>query len=308
MNTSPLILGTMHFGTAIDEKTSFAVLDRFVDAGGEWIDTADVYALWLGKNREYGQSETLIGRWLAARPGVRDRIKIATKTGANPIVPDGWPYDRTGLSATAIDENFAGSLKRLGTDRVDLLFAHLEDRRVPIEETADAFAGLIADGTALRIGLSNHPSWRVERAHSHVPLFALQHSYSYLLPRPGLQLPWQDQPFNMLSSDHLDFAKSNDVEIWAYTALLRGAYDNPAKEFHEFYDHPGTTRRLEVLTEVAAELGVTRGQAVLSWLVGGSPSIRPILGGSTVEQLDSALVGVDLTLPTELRERLDAVG
>jgi aryl-alcohol dehydrogenase-like predicted oxidoreductase len=298
----------MHFGTAIDEKTSFAILDRFVDAGGEWIDTADVYALWLGTNDEYGQSEALIGRWLAARPGVRDRVKIATKCGANPIVPKGWPYERKGLSAEMIDEAFTGSLSRLGVDHVDLLFAHLEDRRVPIEETADALAAEMTKGRAMRIGLSNHPSWRVERAHSHVPIFALQHSYSYVLPRPGLQVPWQDQPFNMLSSDHLDFAKENGAEVWAYTALQRGAFDNPAKEFHEVYDHPGTTSRLAVLTDVAAELGVTRGQAVLSWLVGGSPSIRPILGGSTVEQLDSALVGVDLELPAELRARLDAVG
>ena len=91
MTTSRLVLGAMMFGTTIDETTSFALLDRFVDAGGEWIDTADCYSFWASDSGYGGDSEELLGRWLAARPGARERVKIATKFGAEPRVAGDWP-------------------------------------------------------------------------------------------------------------------------------------------------------------------------------------------------------------------------
>lgn len=311
MTTPRLVLGAMMFGTAIDEATSFRILDRFVDAGGEWIDTADCYAFWASESGYGGQSEELLGRWLAARPGVRDRVKIATKFGAEPRDAANWPDSREGLAPDTIRTAVQGSLRRLGTDHVELLWAHMEDRSVPIEETADAMSELVADGTTERVGTSNHPAWRVERGIAHVlargghPFTALQHSRSYLSPRPGLNFPGQIHRFGVLNDEHLDLAAVRGLDIWAYTPLLSGAYDNPAKPIPEVFDHPGSTRRLAVLDEVAAQLGVGRGQVVLAWLVGAG--ILPILGGSKVEQLDAALDGVALELPTELRERLDAV-
>ncbi|WP_262927718.1 aldo/keto reductase [Microbacterium sp. NIBRBAC000506063] len=108
----------------------------------------------------------------------------------------------------------------------------------------------------------------------------------------------------MLSDEQHDFAREHRLELWAYSPLMSGAYDDPAKPISEVYDHPGSTRRLEVLDEVAAELEVSRGQAVLAWLVGHG--IRPILGGSKLHQLDAALDAVTLDLGQEHRERLDA--
>ncbi len=311
MTAINLALGAMMFGTRIDEKTSFDLLDRFVDAGGEWIDTADCYSFWASDSGFGGQSEELLGRWLRARPGVRDRVKLSTKVGAEPLRRDDWPASREGLSASVVRSATEGSLRRLGVDRVDLLWAHMEDRRVPIEQTADALGSLVAEGITERVGTSNHPAWRVERARQHAltsglrPVDSVQHSYSYLSPRPGRVVEGQNHRFGMLDDELLDLAAEESLDIWAYTPLLAGAYDNPEKPIDDVYDHPGTTRRLAVLDEVARELGATRGQVVLAWLVGHSPAITPILGGSKLHQLEAALEGVQLVLPEELRRRLD---
>ncbi|WP_022894375.1 aldo/keto reductase [Agromyces subbeticus] len=312
MTNPALVLGAMKFGTEIDEDTSFALLDRFVEAGGVWIDTADCYSFWASESGYGGQSELVLGRWLAARPGMRDRVLISTKVGAEPLDASDWPASREGLSARVIRSAFEGSLQRLGTDRVDLLWAHMEDRRVPIEESADAFSELVRSGATARVGTSNHPAWRVERARARAiatgghPVDAMQLSRSYLAPRPGAQPEGQNHRFGMMSDEQVDYAHENGLELWAYTPLLSGAYDNPGKRIATAYEHPGTERRLAALDAVATELGMPRGQVVLAWMVGGSPSIMPILGGSKLEQLDSALQGVTLELPIELRERLDA--
>jgi len=300
----------MMFGTTVDEKTSFALLDRFVERGGVWIDTADCYSFWASESGQGGDSERVIGRWLAARPGMRERVRISTKLGAEPLWAGSWPERRAGLSRRAVLDAFAGSLDRLGVDSVDLLWLHQEDRTVPIEETVEALAELTGQGLARRVGASNHPAWRVERARAHarsigaLPLDALQLNSTYLRIRPGTLPPGVVHPFGVLSDEQLDYARTHGLEVWAYTPLLSGAYDNPEKEIPEVYDHPGTTRRLEALDSVAGELGASRGQVVLAWQV--ARGIRPMLGGSRVEQLDIALDGVRLELSPEQFERLSS--
>lgn len=158
MTESPLVLGAMLFGITVDESTSFALLDRFVERGGVWIDTADCYSFWASASGRGGESEALLGRWLTARPGMRDLVKISTKVGADPDKPGTWPANREGLSARVVREATHRSLDRLGTDRVDLLWAHMEDRTVPIEETVTAMSRLVDEGVADRIGASNHPA------------------------------------------------------------------------------------------------------------------------------------------------------
>ncbi|GAA3342023.1 aldo/keto reductase [Amorphoplanes nipponensis] len=303
---SPLVLGAMMFGTTVDERTSFALLDRFVERGGSWIDTADCYAFWAADTGRGGDSERLLGRWLVARPGVRDRVRIATKLGAEPLEPGSWPQRREGLSPAAVRAAFTGSLDRLGLDRVDLLWLHQEDRSVPIEDTVEALAGLGAD----RFGVSNHPAWLVERGRAHAraigarPFDALQLNATYLRPRPGTLPPGVAHRFGILSDEQADYAAEHQMDLWAYTPLLSGAYDNPAKPIPAVYDHPGNTARLAVLDEVAAESGASRGQVVLAWLLGRG--IRPMLGGSKLAQLDSALEGVALKLSEDQVQRLDA--
>ncbi|WP_345218288.1 aldo/keto reductase [Georgenia halophila] len=312
MPTPQLVLGTMYFGTRLDDAESFALLDRFVEAGGRWLDTADCYCFWEAESGHGGQSEAVIGRWLAANPSMRSEVRISTKIGAEPQFPGGFPEHVGGLSAQAIRDAFLGSRDRLGVDSVDLLWAHIEDRSARLEETVEAMTDLVTAGATQATGFSNHPTWIVERA-QHLarglgrPAFtALQHSYSYLQPRPYAPIDGQDHRFGMLTDEHRDYARSNGLDVWAYSPLLQGRYDRDDRDFTSAYEHIGNERRLAALRQVADELGVSPGQVVLAWLVGSTPSITPMLGGSTVEQLDAALVGVQLTLAQEQRGLLDA--
>ena len=160
---SVLSLGAMLFGTATDEPTSFALLDRYVEAGGSFVDTSNNYAFWVN-GTQGGESEELLGRWRRSR-GIGDEVVIATKVGGRPLAPS-TTFSRNieGLSAKVIRESAERSRERLGVEQLDLLYAHVEDRTVPLEETVEAFAGLVAEGTVGLIGVSNQWAWRVERA------------------------------------------------------------------------------------------------------------------------------------------------
>lgn len=306
--STPLVLGAMFFGTTIDEDTSFALLDRFVERGGRWIDTADCYSFWASDSGRGGDSERVIGRWLAARPGVRDQVRIATKVGAEPLWKGSFPARRSGLSRRAVHEAFAGSLDRLGVDHVDLLWLHVEDRHVPIEQTVDAVGELTADGRVRRVGASNHPAWRVERARAHalrtgaLPIDAVQLNHTYLVPRPGTVHPGSGHRFGVLSDEQRDHAEEHGMEIWSYGPLLTGIYDNPDKPIPDGFDHPGTDRRLAALDAVAGDLGATRSQVVFAWLV--AHGVRPMLGGSRLRHLETAFDGAAIVLTDAQLARL----
>ncbi|HEU4542055.1 MAG TPA: aldo/keto reductase [Jiangellaceae bacterium] len=309
----PMALGAMYFGTRVDERTSIELLDRFAASGGTQVDTSNNYSFWSSESGYGGQSERVIGRWLAGNPGIRERLLISTKVGAEPTVAGRWPESREGLSARAIADGVKGSLDRLGVDRIDLYWAHMEDRTVDLEETVGALGELVAGGTVARLGVSNHPTWRVERARQIAASLglagysALQLSYSYLQPRPLAPVEGQAHRFGFVTEETLDYVAENpDVTLWAYSPLLLGAYVRADRPLQDAYDHPGTSRRLAVLDEVSAELGATRNQVVLAWLSGGQPAITPIVGVSSARQLDEAMAGVSLSLTAEQRLRLDS--
>ena len=300
---STICLGAMPFGTTVDEETSFAILDRFVEAGGTTIDTANCYSFWI-PGAQGGESEAVLGRWLAAR-GNRDQLVLASKVGSG-LNADGGSE---GLAAGVISEQLAGSLSRLGTDHLDIYYAHREDRQTPDEEALEAFHRAVTAGTVRSLGASNHASWRLAETRSFAaakgwtPYSVVQQRYSYLQPRPGTTLP--EGGHVHASEDLLDYVRSHDLTMFAYTSLLWGTYTRPEKKLPEHYEHPGTERRLKALSEVAGELGVSANQVVLAWLIGGSPAIVPLVGVSTVAQLDEVLAAADLDLPEELRKRLD---
>jgi aryl-alcohol dehydrogenase-like predicted oxidoreductase len=309
---SVLSLGAMNFGTATDEATSFAILDRYVEAGGTFIDTADNYAFWAG-GTQGGESEELLGRWRRSR-GVGDEIVIATKRGARPLAPGtGWIDNAEGLSAPVIRESAERSLDRLGRGRLDLLYAHVEDPSVPLAETVEAFAGLVAEGIVGLLGVSNHWAWRVERARrlaaaAGLPGYeVLQYHHSYLRPRsdlPGPVSPDGDQ--GMVSADLLSYLRAEpQLTVVAYSPLLKGHYARQDKSLGPEYDHPGTRARLAALREVAQEVGGTVSQVVLAWLIDGEIPMIPLVGASSVAQLDESLAAVDLKLTAEQRTRLD---
>jgi aryl-alcohol dehydrogenase-like predicted oxidoreductase len=313
---SVLGLGTHLFGTATDEATSFAILDRYVQAGGTFIDTSGNYAFWVN-GTQGGESEELLGRWRRSR-GAGEEIVIATKVGARPLAPGtSFTDNAEGLSAKVIRESAERSRDRLGVARLDLLYAHIDDPKVPLGETVAAFAALVADGTAGLLGVSNHWAWQVERARSlaaaaGLPGYeVLEYQHSYLRPRtdlPGSRSP--DGMQNMASGDVLSYLRAEpQLTMVAYAALLRGGYVRQDKldaaEFAEF-DHPGTPVRLAALREVAKDAGATVNQVVLAWLIGAEVPMIPLVGASSVAQLDESLAAVDLELTTEQRTRLDA--
>ena len=310
--TVPLALGAMNFGTTTDEATSVALLDRFAEAGGTMIDTANCYSFWNDPSGYGGQSEELLGRWFAARQGVRDRVVLSTKCGAEPTVAHGdWPSTREGLGAKAVPEALKASLKRMGVDRVEYYWSHMEDRRVPVEETVGAFGALVEEGLAGKLGASNHTTWRVEQARGEAARLgvagysALQLLHSYVKPRPESALA-SGHRFGWFTDETRDYAVAEGLEVWAYSPLLTGSYVRDDRPFPEAYDHPGTTRRLAALATVAKDLGVSRNQVVLAWLTGAVEKVVPIVGVSSVEQLDEALAGAALELSGEQRELLDA--
>ena len=301
-----LVLGTMYFGTRTDEATSFAMLDRYVAAGGRVLDTANCYSFWTSPTGHGGQSESVIGRWLAANAGLRDELVVATKVGQEPV--DGGVE---GLSAPVVAREAARSAERLGVDVIDLYWAHGEDRSVPIEETVAAFGALVGTGAVRRLGVSNHPVWRVEQARLLAeaqgvePYSALQLTTSYVEPRPGAPVEGKDHRFGFVSDETVDYlAEHPDLELWVYSPLVQGSYDRADRPFPAAYDHPGTTARLAALASVASSRGVARSQVVLAWLL--ARGWKPIVGVSTLEQLDSALAAASLELSPEELAALDA--
>ncbi|WP_405059288.1 aldo/keto reductase [Kribbella sp. NBC_01505] len=312
MSELNLALGAMEFGSRIDEKTSFALLDQYVAEGGVWIDTANCYSFWQSESGFGGQSEELLGRWFAQRPGVRERVRIATKVGCEPTVPGGFPDHTEGLGGAAIDAALEASLRRLGIDHIDLYWAHWDDRSTPLDETVAAFGKHHGAGTIGQIGLSNWALWRVERARGLAAAAgvaepsAFQLRYSYLQPRPLVRDHIHNHRFGWITDEVLDFVDNQPHwDLWAYSPLMSGAYERADRPIEEAFDHPGTTRRLEVLDKVAAELGVSRSSVVVAWLTGGTPPVRPIVGASRTEQLTASITGARLELPAELRTKLD---
>jgi aryl-alcohol dehydrogenase-like predicted oxidoreductase len=295
-----LVLGTMYFGTRTDEATSFALLDRFVQAGGRVLDTANCYSFWSSPTGHGGQSEAVLGRWLAANPGLRPELVIATKVGVEPADDGG----AEGLSARVIERAAARSRERLGVDAIDLYWAHSEDRSTDLEETVAAFGALVRDGAVRRLGVSNHPTWRVQQARSIAarlgvePYTALQLTTSYVEPRPGAQVPGKDHRFGFVTDETVDYVQTHpEIDLWVYSPLVQGSFDRADRPFPEAYDHPGTTSRLAALNILARDRRVPASQVVLAWLV--AKGWKPIVGVSSVEQLESALASDRISLTPE---------
>ncbi|MET8434352.1 aldo/keto reductase [Streptomyces sp900116325] len=310
---SVISLGAMLMGTLTDEATSFAVLDRYAEAGGTFIDTSNNYAFWV-EGSQGGESERLLGRWRRSR-GVGDEIVIATKLGARPNSPSaGFTRDIEGLSPKVVRESAERSREHLGVERLDLLYAHVQDHGVPMRDTVEAFGELVTEGTVGLLGVSNHWAWQVERARAlaaaaGLPGYeVLQYHHSYLRQRtdlPSLRSP--DGQEGVAAGDLLSYLRAEPALVpVAYSPLLARSYVRADKPLGPEFDHPGTRARQAALRTVAEETGATVNQVVLAWLIGGDVPVVPLVGASSVAQLDESLAAVDLELTAEQRATLDA--
>jgi aryl-alcohol dehydrogenase-like predicted oxidoreductase len=286
----PLSLGGNVFGWTADEAQSFAVLDAYTDAGGNFVDTADVYSAWVPGNKG-GESETVIGRWLKAR-GNRADVLIATKVSQHP--------EYQGLTAANIKAAADASLRRLGTDYIDLYYTHYDKPEVPVEEIIGALDELVTAGKVRAIGASNISAERLQESldfsdrENLARYVALQPHYN-LVSRDTYEGPLQDVasraglatvPYYALASGFLTgkYRPGTTVE----SARAQGAAR-----------HLQTERGRRVLTaldEVAQARGAQIPTVALAWLAAQPTVAAPVASARTVEQLPALLAVADVTL------------
>lgn len=308
-SVSALSLGCMLFGSSTDERTSYALLDQYAEAGGRFLDTANNYAFWV-EGYSGGESERLLGRWMQER-GNREEIFLATKVGAMPTVPGGDFSSAEGLSAAAIESAMDASLERLQTDYIDLYYAHIDHRQSDLTETLGAFDALIESGKVRHIACSNMMAWRVQQArdiseaNGWASYCGVQQRYSYLRPKPSTNFGVQE----IASEELLDYCRENeDFTLLAYSPLLSGAYTRSDRPLPDAYVSADSEARLGVLREVAAELGATPNQVVIAWMLQGTPSVLPVIAASRAEQLAETLAAPEVKLSAEQLERLQHAG
>ena len=306
LDVSPLCLGANVFGWTCDEEQSFAVLDAYVEAGGNFIDTATVYSVWVPGNVG-GESEAIIGRWLASR-GRPDDLVIATKVGY-----PGDPHMRAGLDRENVRAGIEGSLERLGVDSVELYYAHMDDQKIPLGEALRNLDELKDEGLVQYLAASNYTPGRLAEA--------LEVSEQEDLARfQGFQ-----PHFNLLEraeyqGDGEEICVREHIGVAPYFTLARGFLTGKYRPGEEL---PATPRAagisqaylndrgwgmLAVLDEVAAAHGATPAQVSLAWLMRYPGVVSPIASATTPAQLAELMGAVDLEITDDEFAALDAAG
>lgn len=301
LETAPIAFGGNVFGWTVNEPASFALLDAFVDAGFNLIDTADGYSAWVPGNQG-GESETIIGKWLA-RSGKRDKVLIATKVAKL--------ARRPGLSAANIALAAEDSLRRLQVDTIDLYQSHQDDPATPIEETLGAYARLIEQGKVRAIGASNFSAARLGES--------LAIAKKYNLPRYESLQP----EYNLVSRAGYEpeleaLVRREEIGVISYYGLaggfLTGKYRSEAdlansargQGVRKYLDARGL-RIVAALDEVAARHRATPAQVALAWLIARPSITAPIASATSVRQLQEILAAVRIELAVEDIAQLDQV-
>ena len=301
LQAQPIAFGGNVFGWSADERTTFALLDAFVEAGFNLIDTADAYSAWVPGNRG-GESETLIGRWLK-HSGKRSQVLVATKVGK-------WS-ERPGLTPDNIAAAAEDSLRRLQTDVIDLYQAHADDDSTPLEATLAAFGRLIEQGKVRAIGASNYSATRLRdalevSAQYHLPRYeTLQPEYN-LYDRAGYE-----QELAAVVAEH-------GLGVIGYYSLasgfLSGKYRSPAdaakssargQAVVKQYLNARGLRILAALDDIAAKHSATPTQVALAWLIAQPHVTAPIASATSVEQLQDLLAAARLQLSAGELAQLD---
>ena len=292
LSVVPLMLGGNVFGWTADEATSFAVLDAFVGAELDFIDTADVYSRWA-PGHVGGESETILGEWFR-RSGKRDAVVLATKVGMD--MGDG----KVGLSRKYIVAACEASLKRLGTDRIDLYQSHKDDEKTPLDETFAAYQELIEAGKVLAIGASNYKGARLTEA-MEVAMGAGVPAYTALQPEYNL---YDREDYEQ---DLAPVVAQYGLGVIPYYSLasgfLTGKYKTKADaegkarggKVVKYFDARGE-RILKALAEVAGQTGAKEASVALAWLMAQPGITAPIASATSVEQLKDLAAAVTLKL------------
>jgi aryl-alcohol dehydrogenase-like predicted oxidoreductase len=303
LRVAPLCLGGNVFGWTAGEAASFAVLDALIAAGLNFIDTADIYSVWV-PGHHGGESETVIGRWLK-RSGRRQDVVIATKVGMT-MAPD-----RKGLSAKYIATSIEDSLRRLQTDYVDLYFSHCDDATVPLDETLGAYEKLIAQGKVRIIGASNYAAARLAAA--------LEVSRKNALPRYEVLQPHYNLYVRSDYESELEpLCLKQDIGVVSYFALASGflsgkyrtAADAVKSERGEGivakYLNERGLRILAALDDVGRRYGATPASVALAWQIARPSITAPIASATSVDQLRELIAATQLEMDQAAIQQLDS--
>ena len=302
LRVPPLCLGGNVFGWTADKAMSFRLLDRALEAGLDFIDTAEMYSVWV-PGHSGGESEAIIGEWMASR-GCRDRVVVATKVGAD------MGDERKGLAPSRIRDGIEGSLRRLRTDRIDLYQAHYDDAQTPLEEVLGTFAELVEEGKVRVLGASNHSAARLREA--------LAVSERLGLPRyESLQPHYNLYDRTEYEAELEPLCLEQGLGVICYFGLAKGFLTGKYRSradlgksprgdgITDYLDARGT-RILAALDEVAAELRATPAQVALAWLIARPSVTAPIASATGPEQLEDLIAAASLQLDPEALARLDS--
>ncbi len=303
LKVTPLMLGGNVFGWTADEQTSFRILDRFVEAGGNFIDTADVYSRWA-EGHTGGESEAILGRWFR-QSGKRDQVILATKVGMD--MGDG----KQGLRPAYIRQAVDASLQRLQTDRIDLYQSHKDDPDTPLADTLGVYAELIAAGKVRFIGASNYKADRLRAA---LELHSTEGLPRYESLQPHYNLLERDDYEGTLEPVVQEFG----IGVVPYFALAAGFLTG---KYRSAADVEGKARGkmvgkyandhgfgvVKALDEVAKETGSNPTQVALAWLMAQPSITAPIASATSLEQLEDLIRATELKLPPAAIEKLDDV-
>ncbi|MBT9386842.1 aldo/keto reductase [Pseudooceanicola sp. CBS1P-1] len=299
---APIVFGGNVLGWTTDEAESFRVLDAFVDHGFDTIDTADVYSAWVEGNSG-GESETMLGKWFAARPGMRDKVKVFTKVGSDM----GGPGEK-GLSEAWILKAVEKSLTRMGTDAIDLYFSHWPDASVTHAETLGAYDKLLKAGKIRAIGASNYDAALLKAA---LETSAAEGLPAYQVIQPEYNL-YDRAAFD---GELRDICMRNNIGVVTYFSLasgfLSGKYRSAADlegrkraDMVEKYLTERGMRLLDVLEDVAAAHKAAPAEVALAWLIGREGVTAPIASATSVAQVESFARAAALKLSAEDMARL----
>jgi len=309
LQVSRLCLGTMTFGLQCDEPTSHAILDTAFEAGITFIDTADVYPLG-GGHETVGRTEEIVGSWLAAHPGRRDDIVLATKcVGSMGDSP--W---QSGASRRHIVEAVDASLRRLGVDRIDLYQLHSPDLATPIDETLHALDDLVRAGKVSYVGCSNFLAYQVARAVGRSEALGLAR-FDSLQPRYNLL-------FRQIERELLPLAAEESIGVIPYNPIAGGMLTGKHRRgtptegtrftlgsaqgrYQDRYWNDAAFDTVDELTPLAADAGVSLTTLAVSWVLANPVITSPIIGASRPDQLADSVAALEHPLDADLKARLD---